>query len=147
MKRLLLLPTVVLSLLAVQAQSLLPTDSVLRRMAAQMLMVGFKGDSVDENSDAARYVRDLGVGAIILFDVDLTGDATIGSRNVTSKERLACLTRQLQAWAPHRLLIALDQEGGRVAHGLGRVFGQGGPPRHHSPLCPPFGARNAAKRG
>ena len=115
MKRLLLLPTVVLSLLAVQAQSLLPTDSVLRRMAAQMLMVGFKGDSVDENSDAARYVRDLGVGAIILFDVDLTGDATIGSRNVTSKERLACLTRQLQAWAPHRLLIALDQEGGRVA--------------------------------
>ena len=36
----------------------LPSDSVLRRYAAGMLMVGFKGDSVTENCDAARYVRD-----------------------------------------------------------------------------------------
>lgn len=84
-------------------------------MAAQMLMVGFRGDSVTEDSDAARYVRDLGVGAIILFDVDLTGDATIGSRNVTSKQRLQRMTDQLQSWGGGRLLIALDQEGGRVA--------------------------------
>lgn len=48
-------------------------DETLRRYAAQMLIVGFKGDSIDENSDAARYVRDLHVGGIILFDVDLTG--------------------------------------------------------------------------
>ena len=41
----------------------LPADSVLRRYAAQMLMVGFKGDSINDQSDAARYVRDLKVGA------------------------------------------------------------------------------------
>lgn len=92
----------------------LPSDSVLRRMAAQMLMVGFRGDSVTDHSDAARYVRDLGVGAVILFDIDLTGNATIGSRNITSRQRLQRMTDQLQRWAGGRLLIALDQEGGRV---------------------------------
>lgn len=103
----------VLSLLAQSAGSL-PGDSLLRRQAARMLMVGFRGDSVTEQSDAARYVRDLHVGAIVLFDIDLTGDATIGSRNVTSKERLACMTAQLRQWADEPLIIALDQEGGRV---------------------------------
>ncbi|MBQ1610664.1 MAG: hypothetical protein II087_02100, partial [Muribaculaceae bacterium] len=92
----------------------LPADSVLRRYAAQMLMVGFKGDSINDQSDAARYVRDLKVGAIVLFDVDLTGDATIGSRNVTSTGQLATLTAKLQSYADYPLLIALDQEGGRV---------------------------------
>ena len=92
----------------------LPADSVLRRYAAQMLMVGFNGDSINDQSDAARYVRDLKVGAIVLFDVDLTGDATIGSRNVTSTGQLATLTAKLQSYADYPLLIALDQEGGRV---------------------------------
>ena len=93
----------------------MPTDSVLRRYAAGMLMVGFKGDSVTEDCDAARYVRDLKVGAIVLFDIDVTGSATLGSRNITSKERLARMTEQLQAWADYPLLIATDQEGGKVA--------------------------------
>lgn len=93
----------------------LPPDSVLRRYAAGMLMVGFKGDSVTDDCDAARYVRDLKVGAVVLFDIDVTGEATLGSRNITSKERLARMTAQLQAWADYPLLIATDQEGGKVA--------------------------------
>ena len=114
MKRILL--TLAIALLA--AGSLfaqLPPDSVIRRYAAGMLMVGFKGDSVTEDCDAARYVRDLKVGAIVLFDIDMTGDATIGSRNITSKERLTRMTAQLRAWADYPLLIATDQEGGKVA--------------------------------
>lgn len=111
-----LLPLLVACLMAgnLFASSQLPSDAELRRMAAQMLMVGFRGDSVSETSDAARYVRDLGVGAVILFDVDLTGDATIGSRNITSRQKLQRMTAQLQRWGGGRLLIALDQEGGRV---------------------------------
>lgn len=117
MKKILLAIVVTAAALAATATTpaTLPPDSTLRRMAAQMLMVGFKGDSVTDNSDAARYVRDLGVGAVILFDVDLTGDATVGSRNVTSKERLKRMTQQLKRWSRRPLLIALDQEGGRVA--------------------------------
>lgn len=91
------------------------SDSVLRRYAAEMLMVGFKGDSISDTSDAARYVRDLHVGGVILFDVDLTGSKELGSRNITDKERLKRLTMDLQAYGDGKLLIALDQEGGRVA--------------------------------
>lgn len=86
----------------------------LRRMAARMLMVGFKGDSITNSCDAAKYIRDLGVGGIILFDVDLTGEATLGSRNITSAPRLQRLTAALDSMANYPLLIALDQEGGKV---------------------------------
>lgn len=80
---------ILLSLCAVVALNVVSAelpDSVLRRCAARMLMVGFRGDSITEESDAARYVRDLGVGGIILFDIDLTGSAKIGSRNITEKK-------------------------------------------------------------
>ncbi len=96
------------------AQKDILPDSTLRQYAAKMLMVGFKGDSVTDSSDAARYVRDLKVGGIILFDVDLTGTAKIGSRNITSKERLTKMTADLQRYAGGNLLIAIDQEGGMV---------------------------------
>ena len=114
MKRILLTLAIVL-LAANSLFAQVPSDSLLRRYAAGMLMVGFKGDSVTEDCDAARYVRDLKVGAIVLFDIDLTGSATIGSRNITSKERLTTMTAQLKAWADYPLLIATDQEGGKVA--------------------------------
>ena len=114
MKRILL--TLAIALAAAGSMfAQLPPDSVIRRYAAGMLMVGFKGDSVTVDCDAARYVRDLHVGAIVLFDIDMTGDATLGSRNITSKERLTRMTAQLQAWADYPLIIATDQEGGKVA--------------------------------
>ncbi|MBQ7689957.1 MAG: glycoside hydrolase family 3 protein [Muribaculaceae bacterium] len=114
MKRIGIMLAALTAVLAAAAQTVLPCDSLLRRQAARVLMVGFRGDSVTEQSDAARYVRDLHVGAIVLFDIDLTGTATVGSRNVTSKGRLARMTAQLRRWADEPLLIALDQEGGRV---------------------------------
>ena len=115
MRRILLtLLSFLLSVSAISAQVRIPSDSVLRRYAAQMLMVGFKGNTAGPQSDAARYIRDLKVGSIILFDIDLTGDATIGSRNITSRAQLQQLTAQLQSYATYPLLIAADQEGGRV---------------------------------
>ncbi len=106
----------VLAFFPLVAQQSLPSDSTLRREAARMLMVGFRGDRIDDNSDAARYVRDLHVGSIVLFDVDLTSDGPrkIGTRNITTKERLMKLTYQLQSYADEPLIIAADQEGGMV---------------------------------
>ena len=114
MKRLSVIILMLMAIGAVSAEKL-PGDSCLRKMAARMLMVGFKGDSVTPDNPVTGYVRDLGVGAIILFDVDLTGDATIGSRNITGRDQLRRLTSDLQALAgDRRILIAADQEGGRV---------------------------------
>ena len=52
-----LLTTAIALLAAGSLFAQMPTDSLLRRYAAGMLMVGFKGDSVTEDCDAARYVR------------------------------------------------------------------------------------------
>lgn len=106
----------VLAFFPLMAQELaLPCDSILRREAARMLMVGFRGDKIDDNSDAARYVRDLHVGSIVLFDVDLTSESKkAGTRNITSKRQLIKLTSDLQSYADEPLIIAADQEGGMV---------------------------------
>lgn len=114
-KRLIVPVITLLAFFPLWGQSQLPGDSLLRREAARMLMVGFRGDKIDDNSDAARYVRDLHVGGIVLFDIDLTsGSRKIGTRNVTSKKQLTMLTTQLQSYADEPLIIAADQEGGMV---------------------------------
>lgn len=78
----------------------------LRRVGARM-MVGF--DGLVASPDAKRLIRDYGVGSVILF-----------ARNVAEPEQLAELVRELQALARAArhdlpLLVAVDQEGGRVA--------------------------------
>ena len=114
MKKLSLFALSLICALSSSAQTL--TDQQLREYAASMLMVGFKGSTADSKSDAARYLRDLKVGGIILFDVDLTGDATIGSRNFVSREQVRQLTDSLRSFSGGRpFFIAADQEGGRVA--------------------------------
>ena len=114
-KTILLLCAAMMALVPMMAQSQqLPGDSLLRREVARMLLVGFTGNTINSQSDAARYVRDLHVGGIILFDLDLTGTKKLGSRNVTSKEQLTQLTSDLQSYADEPLIIAADQEGGLV---------------------------------
>ncbi|HET7293682.1 MAG TPA: beta-N-acetylhexosaminidase [Vicinamibacteria bacterium] len=77
------------------------------RKAGQRVMVGFEGQAA--SSDVRRLVRDYGAASAILF-----------ARNVDSPEQVAELVRELQAIAREAghdrpLLVAVDQEGGRVA--------------------------------
>jgi len=70
-------------------------------------MIGF--DGFEASADAKRLLRDYGVGQVILF-----------ARNVDNPEQVAELVRELQECARlagHEtpLLMAVDQEGGRVA--------------------------------
>ena len=80
-------------------------DSV--RKAGQRLMVGFQGH--EASADVKKMIRDYGAGSVILF-----------ARNVASPEQVAELVRELQGEARDAgqdlpLLVAVDQEGGRVA--------------------------------
>jgi beta-N-acetylhexosaminidase len=70
-------------------------------------MVGF--DGFEASSDVKRLIQELGVGGVILF-----------ARNVDAPEQVAELVRELQGVARDAghdlpLLVAVDQEGGRVA--------------------------------
>jgi beta-N-acetylhexosaminidase len=77
------------------------------RQAGQRVMVGFLGH--EASADVKALIRDYGVASVILF-----------ARNVAAPEQVAELVRELQTTAREAghdlpLVVAVDQEGGRVA--------------------------------
>ncbi len=87
-------------------------DRQLRRDIGEMLLVGFRGTTLEPQNHIVRDIETYGIGGVILFEYD----APSGSRprNVTSPQQLQTLCRQLQEAGGGRLLIGIDQEGGKV---------------------------------
>lgn len=85
----------------------------LDQKIGQMLMVGFHGTSATADTQICKDIKKYNLGAVILFDynpVDKTKP-----KNIATKAQVAKLTKQLQACSRDgKLLIAVDQEGGRV---------------------------------
>lgn len=79
----------------------------------RMLMVGFRGYSIDESEHIRRDLNEYHLGGVVLFDYDVPRG--IPERNVESPQQLKGLVSQLQETANNPLLIAIDQEGGSVA--------------------------------
>jgi len=79
----------------------------------QMLMVGFWGTTAASSPDIQRAIRENHIGGVVLFDYDVPSRSR--PRNIVSPEQLAHLTRDLQALSQTPLLIAIDQEGGKVS--------------------------------
>lgn len=97
-----------------------PVGPALREHIGQMLLVGFRGLAVEEADATRRQVAAGSVGGVLVFSVDQLTD---GPRNVASPDQLRALVRDLGAAAPTLpLLVAVDQEGGRVAR-LGPTHG------------------------
>ena len=87
-------------------------DLDLRAKIAQMLLVGFRGQTVREASRTVADIRDRGLGGILLFDYDSpTGTYR---RNVASPDQLRALVNGLRKEATVPLLVAIDEEGGQV---------------------------------
>jgi len=86
-----------------------------------MLMVGFMGTSAPAGSQICQDIRDYNLGGVILFDVNPVNHSQ--PKNISSRPQLAQLTTQLQACSRDgKLLISVDQEGGRVQR-LKRKYG------------------------
>ena len=83
------------------------SDTLLRRCAG-LFMVGFPGEAPD---DGVRALTDLGVFGAILF-----------KRNVASAAQVSDLVKRLKAHAGRPFVLAVDQEGGRVARLRGPPF-------------------------
>jgi beta-N-acetylhexosaminidase len=73
-------------------------------------MVGFRGFTIGSD-DPVTKALEAGLGGVILFD----RDRVTGTRNIESPGQLATLTASLHAAASGNLIIAIDQEGGRVS--------------------------------
>jgi beta-N-acetylhexosaminidase len=82
-------------------------------MIGQMLMIGFRGFDANAASPVARDIRERNIGSVVLFDYDVATQKR--ERNVKSPEQVKQLCADLQKIAPTKLLIAIDQEGGKVA--------------------------------
>lgn len=87
-------------------------SATLKERIGQMIMVGFRGLAVDDETPVITDIRAGRVGGVILFDYDVPAGRPV--RNIVSPEQLRTLTRDLQKAAPIPLFVALDQEGGRV---------------------------------
>ena len=60
-----------------------------------------------------RAIREQHIGGVILFDQEMA-EPSLRRRNIESPQQVRALITYLQAQAAHPLLIAVDQEGGRV---------------------------------
>lgn len=85
----------------------------LETMIGQMLMVGFRGIRPEEVSE--QFLQNLATGKIggtVLFDYDVVNKEFV--RNIKSPEQVQSLITYLQENAKVPLLVAVDQEGGKV---------------------------------
>jgi beta-N-acetylhexosaminidase len=87
-------------------------EDSLGKMAAQMVMIGFRGTAISDTSAIAVDIRKNGIGGVILFEYD--NPSASRPRNIESSEQLMKLTSDLQSMATIPLFIAIDQEGGMV---------------------------------
>ena len=85
----------------------------LEKRIGQMLMVGFHGTSAPRSSQICKDIKRYNLGAVILFDYNPVNKNR--PKNIATKKQLAALTKELQACSSDgKLLIAVDQEGGKV---------------------------------
>lgn len=84
----------------------------LERKIGQMLLVGFRGMSVEDIGLVGEQIRAGQLGGVVLFDVDVLNGEPV--RNIRSAYQVRTLINGLQREAGGTLLVAVDQEGGRV---------------------------------
>lgn len=78
----------------------------------QMLNIGFRGMAVADSNHIVRDIQKYHLGGVTLFDYDVPRDTA--ERNIRSPQQVRQLTRDLQSLAQKPLVIAIDQEGGKV---------------------------------
>jgi beta-N-acetylhexosaminidase len=78
-----------------------------------MLMVGFRGLTLERDNPIVADLRSGRIGGVVLFDYDVPSKSDV--RNIASPAQVKALIRDLRTVASGPLLVAVDQEGGRVA--------------------------------
>jgi len=96
--------------LSLKEQTSLPNP--LQEKVGQMLIIGFRGTSWQDNSFIAKALNDLKIGGIILFDYD--APSAMFPRNIVNPNQTKQLIGNLQKHSSVPLFISIDVEGGYV---------------------------------
>ena len=84
----------------------------LDEMIGQMIMIGFRGLYINHSSHIIQDIKAGRIGGVILFNKDIK--LRSNSRNIKSKNQVVNLIKTLKAYSKYPLLVAVDQEGGKV---------------------------------
>ena len=82
-------------------------------MIGQMLMVGLRGYTINDVYSFFESIKGYKIGGVILYDQDITTSPP-SLHNIRSPKQLISFTNALQEQSEIPLLIAIDQEGGKV---------------------------------
>ena len=82
-------------------------------MIGQMLMVGLRGHTERDVSSFFKSIQGYSIGGVVLYDQDITVSPP-SLHNIRSPKQLTGFTSALQKESAIPLLIAIDQEGGKV---------------------------------
>jgi beta-N-acetylhexosaminidase len=88
-------------------------DIKLKQEIGRMVIVGFDEKKVDAESQIIKDINNYSLGGVILFD-RFYNDRN-KTKNISSPKQLKALTSALKALSNKPILIAVDQEGGKVA--------------------------------
>jgi beta-N-acetylhexosaminidase len=106
-------------LLLIGANSMAQASDVsLKEKIGQMLMLGFRGDELQQDNAIVKAILNRQIGGVILFDYDFVSKTF--NHNIKNPIQLAKLTQQLQDYnkqathGAYPLLIGVDYEGGQV---------------------------------
>lgn len=84
----------------------------LEQKIGQLFILGFTGATIQDTDNIAGDIEERNLGGLILFDRFLAGKKE--THNIVDNTQLSKLTSDLQDLATTPLLIAVDQEGGKV---------------------------------
>ncbi len=95
----------------------LDADPELDRLIGQSLLIGFRGTELAPGHHLLRDIKQYHLGGVILYEYGVAGET--GTRNIASPAQVAALTASIQRAAREAgalpLLIAIDEEGGRIS--------------------------------
>jgi beta-N-acetylhexosaminidase len=104
--------TIVLSVSTLFAQQGTPKEPGLEKKIASLIVIGFHGTVITHESAIAEEIEQ-GLGGVILFDQDPLNK--MKRKNIVNAAQLRQLDTDLQNISENKLLICVDEEGGKVA--------------------------------
>jgi beta-N-acetylhexosaminidase len=87
-------------------------DADLKKQIGHMLLIGFDAEQVDNNSDIIKQINTYELGGVVLYDRFYSDKTRV--KNIRSPQQLQELTSRLKSLSKQPLLIAVDQEGGKI---------------------------------
>lgn len=88
------------------------TDEELERKIGQMIIVGFRGTEVNENSKIINDIKKYNLGGVILFDRD--APTKTFPRNIIDPEQTKKLISDIKHLSSSDVFVSIDAEGGLI---------------------------------